>query len=955
VAERASLVAELTGDDVQLRQSVELLLSNHDATELGARVAAGSAAGAELAAGTVFDHYRIDAVLGRGGMGVVYRATDTKLNRPVAIKFLAAAVTNAEERRRFKQEAETTSGLNHPHIVTVYDVGEHDGQQYIVSELIDGGTLDDWSRVARRRTWRQSVELVVGVADALAAAHAAGVLHRDVKPGNILIDGNGYAKLADFGLAKLVDSGKRDLAGPVDASHHTRVGVVVGTIAYMSPEQATGQPLDARSDIFSFAIVLYELLAGRRPFEADNDLEVLKSIAHASPPPLPETVPEPLRAILDKALEKAPADRYQTMQDLVVDLRRLARQQPGSQSATSSAAERRRARVMSVVATGLAVALVAALVPVALYFLRPPPAPAPQIRLEMPVAGYAPYGLAISPDGERVAYAAVVNGVRRIWIRPLGAPTAHVLVGTEGAVAVFWSPDNRRLAFVADGKLQSIDVSGGSATAIADFTSPFATAGAWARDGTILFSMTNPKGKGVALGRVPSVGGTPTLVISPDIAGGEMGLLEPTMLPDGKHFLFASGHPTSDERGVHVGSLATPDRVSLFSFHPNALTKVAYAAGFLFYSRDATLVAQPFDADGLVVRGEAVPIAENVAEYSVAANALVYRTASTGPTNDAPALPRRLIWFDRTGQRLGEVDAPPSYRLPVLSPDGRRVSLSVARKSGFSDIWTIDTERGGNTPLTSDDATDDFTAWSPDGARIAFNSGRDHVLAIASSIYERAANGTGSDELLISGAGDEYLVPFDWSRDGRLLVFGRASTATAAHRFDLWVLEMSGEHRASPLIESSFIKIEAKLSPDGRWIAYATNESNRLEIVVQPFPEIERGKWPVSTRGGLEPHWRADGRELFYLDPDGVVMAVDVQAAGDVFEPGPPRPLFKTGLKMIGPGDDTDYLYNVTADGQRFLINERVAADPTSSSAPAAPETTSLNVIVNWKAGLDRK
>src|SRR6516162_8993156 len=388
------------------------MLSRHGATDVGASTEPVADAPAELAAGTQIGNYRIDGVLGRGGMGVVYRATDTKLDRPVAIKFLSSTVTNADANVRFRQEAKTASSLNHPHIVTVHDVGERDGHPYIVSELVDGGTLDDYAMKTRKRSWRQSVELLTGVADALAAAHAAGVLHRDVKPGNILIGSNGYAKLADFGLAKLVDTGPRDPSARERsaATRNTRAGVVVGTIAYMSPEQAAGLAVDARSDVFSFGVVLYELVAGRRPFEGANELETLKSIAHAAPAPLSSDVPEMLRMSLEKALEKEPSDRYQTMQDFVADLKRVTRRGSGTQTAVLVTDLRARARTRWLVAGAFVIGLALASIPTARSLLKAPPLPPPRMHFAIPAPGYTgPRGVAISPDGTRIAYMATIG------------------------------------------------------------------------------------------------------------------------------------------------------------------------------------------------------------------------------------------------------------------------------------------------------------------------------------------------------------------------------------------------------------------------------------------------------------------------------------------------------------------------------------------------------------------
>jgi Tol biopolymer transport system component len=336
---------------------------------------------------------------------------------------------------------------------------------------------------------------------------------------------------------------------------------------------------------------------------------------------------------------------------------------------------------------------------------------------------------------------------------------------------------------------------------------------------------------------------------------------------------------------------------------------------------------------------------------------LVFRPVVAGQTAGTPTRTHRLVWFDRAGQRLDELETPPEYSLPVLAGDDRRVAVTVSAPASLPDVWTIDTQRGTTTRLTFSDGVDTFGVWSRDGARIVFSSGRDGVPVIPSSLYVRATNGTGTDERLLSGKSDELVVPFDWSPDGRFLLFGRAPFATWTSRFDLWTLELTGERTASPLIEGRFVKELARFSPDGRFVSYTSNESNGNQVFVQPFPEVGRGKWQISTRGGTDARWRADGRELFYLDPDGVLMSVDVNADGDSFEWSPPRPLFKTGVILYGPGEQRDYLYNVTSDGQRFLINEPVAPDVGSSTASGADDqgTGSLTVVVNWAAGLRAK
>jgi Tol biopolymer transport system component/predicted Ser/Thr protein kinase len=955
-AERASFVADLSGGDQELCQSVELMLSRHGATDVGASAAAPAEATEELAAATEIGTYRIDGVLGRGGMGVVYRATDNKLHRPVAIKFLSI-VADEQAKRRFRQEAETASSLNHPHIVTVYDVGEHGGQQYIVSELVEGGTLEEWNRTTRRKGWRQSVELLTGVADALAAAHAAGVLHRDVKPGNVLIDANGYAKLADFGLAKLVDRGGRDPAESIaKISKNTRAGLVLGTVAYMSPEQASGQPVDERSDVFSFGIVLYELIAGHRPFEAGNELELLKSIVHAPAAPLPDGIPELLRMAVDKALQKDPADRYQTMRDLVADLRRVTRTASAAMTALRAAESSRGSRVPWVLAAGLALVLVAALVPATLYFLRAPPRAAPRIVYELPVPGFAGRNgdLAISPDATRIAYVANVNGAQRIWVRSIGSLDARELTGTENAGGIFWSPDDRYVAFTAGGDLKRIDTAGGPVQNVAD--SLLGAQGAWGPDGTILFSTPPSSGGGiVVIGRVSANGGSVTPVTAFDTASGQLIHALPALLPGGDRFLYVStGGATSTAR---AGSAQRGDLKPVIGLE-RAASGITYAGGFVLYVRDNALVAQRFDTTALAVHGTPVALAERVGQFSVAGDALVYSESGSG--NDFTSNPqrlRRLAWVDRRGQPLGEIDAPVGYMTPVLSPDEHRLAVRAPDPAGSSgDIWTIDMARGIKTRLTSDPADEGTPLWSPDGTRLVFGSGRSGNAAIPNAIYQRAANGTGADELLFAAQAGEVVAPLTWSADGSFLLFGRALIATFRTKIAIWKLELTGERTATPLLDAPFVFGNAQLSPDGRWLAYTSTESGATQIVVQSFPDLSRDKRQVSTTGGYEPRWRGDGRELFYLAPDGALMALDVPA-GDALEPGAPRKLFSTGIPVEASlsGQRPDYFYAAAVNGDRFLLNEPLAASASAAPNDAPPATPTIHVIVNWATGLPER
>ncbi len=948
-AERASFIADLSGGDQELCKSVELMLSRHGATDVGASTETVGDAPAELSAGTRIGNYQLDGVLGRGGMGVVYRATDTKLHRPVAIKFLSI-VADEQAKQRFRQEAETTSGLNHPHIVTVYDVGEHDGQQYIVSELVEGGPLDEWTRTNRRKSWRQSIELLTGIADALAAAHAAGILHRDVKPGNVLIDGNGYAKLADFGLAKLVDRDGRDPSKSVPKA--TRAGLVLGTVAYMSPEQASGQSVDERSDVFSFGILLYELLAGHRPFEAGNELELLKTIVHAPAEALPDGLPELLRMAVDKALQKDPADRYQTMRDLVADLRRVTRSASAATLALRGAESARSSRMPWLVAAGLAALLVAALVPATLYFLRAPPRAA-RIVYELPAPGFAGRtgDLAISPDATRIAYVANVNGAQRIWVRSIGSLDARELAGTDNAGGLFWSPDGRYIAFTA-GSLKRIEAAGGPPQNIADTL--LGAKGAWGADGTILFSTPASNGGITVIGRVSANGGSVTPVTAIDPSNGGVLHVFPALLPGGDRFLYVStGGPSTTVRAASVQRGDLKPVVGL----DRIATAVSYAAGFMFYVREGALVAQPFDSNAFALRGTPTILAERVGDFSIADDAIIFSESAVNTlagTAVSGQRSRRLAWVDRRGQPTGEIDAPAGYMTPVLSPDEHRLAMRAPDPSNSAgDIWTIDIARGVTTRLTSDPADEGTPLFSPDGRHVAFGSGRAGNAAVPNAIYQRATNGTGSDELLFAAQASEVVAPLTWAPDGSFLLFGRASIATFSTKIAVWKLDLSGERTATPLLDAPFVFGNAQLSPDGRWLAYMSTESGASQIVVQSFPDLARDKRQVSTRGGYEPRWRADGRELFYLAPDGALMTIDLPA-GDALEPSVPRKLFDTGIPVEATltGTRPDYFYAVAENGQRFLLNEPIAASSSGADAAAAP---TIHVIVNWATGLSQQ
>jgi Tol biopolymer transport system component/predicted Ser/Thr protein kinase len=867
-----------------------------------------ASAGFEI--GSQVGSYRIDARLGEGGMGVVYRATDTKLNREVAIKVLGDHLFDANARRRFQREAQMASGLNHPHIVTVYDIGEHADRQYLVTELVDGGTLQDWAHTEPHR-WRPIVELMLGVADALAAAHDASILHRDVKPANILITKSGYAKLADFGLAKLVED---DDAARARGTRQTVTGAVVGTAAYMSPEQALGRKLDARSDIFTFGVVLYELLAGRHPFAGESDVVMLQAVIHAQPPPLPDEIPEALRTIVDKALEKEPSDRYQSMRELVVDLRRVARKSGTDRVPIAPQTARRwRAWIpwLAVSLTGLA--LVAALV--ARRGAGAGPAEAAEFVI-LPPDGTGFLGnrfisnSAVSPDGRQVAFvAAGTDGASRIWIRPFATVTAKPLADTEGASGPFWSPDGRSLGFFARGQLRRIDVSGGTALALAD--AGFPLGGAWSPSGVIVYA---PQ-LGSPLLSVPASGGksTPVTRLQPSA----IGHFWPSFLPDGRHFVFATstGPPGAD---ATIGSLDSTEVQSLLA----GTSYVRYAEpGYLLFTRGRTLLAQRLDAARLTISGDPTPIAENVAtpgELTARSGVLIYQPG--GETRS------QLLWTDRSGRPTGIAAPAGEYTNVALSPDGTRVAFDRTTGSG-QEVWILDLQRTTTSRLTFSTSFANVPIWSPDGRYVAFASERSGL-----DIYRHAANLTGTDDLVLELHAPPIMFPSDWSADGKYLTYYRTSTGG---KIVEWVLPIGGGDPIE-LPHEAYDQSQGQFSPDGKWLAYVSTESGAPQIYVQSFPE-RGGKWQVSAAGGTQPRWARDGKELYFLAPDRRLMAVAV-AASDGFEVRGIEPLFATTLDVGAPRQ----MYAVAADG-RFLLNAPVA----TSSAP-------LVVVLNWTTRLKK-
>ena len=885
-----------------------------------------------LTPGTKLGQYEVVAPLGAGGMGEVYRARDPRLRRDVAIKVLPASVSEDPERlRRFEEEACAASRLNDPHVLVVHDVGAHDGVAYIVSELLEGETLRERLRRGALPP-AEAAGYAAQVARGLAAAHDARLVHRDLKPENLFVLKDGRVKILDFGLAKLVSPFE---AGGADAEAatrklDTRPGTILGTVSYMSPEQAEGQRLDHRSDIFSFGAVLYEMLSGRLAFGGGTALDTLNSIRKEEPPGIAESgahVPFGLEQIVRRCLEKKPERRFQSAHDLAFALEALSGTTRTGASAVKPGPPARRLGREHVAWLLACVFLALSLVLAAAYFRRAPEgASATSFLVHPPEKGVFsgadfPLPAAVSPDGRRLALAVRTEGRTRIWLRPLDSLKAEPLENTDGAQSPFWSPDGRFIAFFAGGKLKKIAAAGGAPSVLCD-APPSANYGAWGAGDVILFTRGD-----YGIFRVPAAGGEATQVTRLDPSRREIYHFWPEFLPDGRHFLFLAGTQQREESAVYVGSLDTDKVERLMRLNSRA---VYVPPGYLLYFSEGALLAHPFDADRLRLTGEPSTVAERVGNFGSIGNAYFSVSADGGVlAYQTGASPTRLVWVGRGGEELGTVGAPDNYIRPRLSPDGQKLAVNVAyAKDGTNDVWIYDLGRGTSTRFTFDPGLESNPVWSPDGRSVAYA----HDADGPPHLFLRPLGGAGEAEMLVpAGAGPQ--TPYDFTPDGRFLLYSERDPKTLD---DVLVLPLAGERKPSPFVRTPFNEIQARLSPDGRWLAYASNESGRLEVYVQPFPAGGE-RVQVSNAGGTAPRWRRDGRELFYLAPRPVqaVVSVPVQAAHDRFEAGAPTPLFKVELS----GSD----YDVTADGQRFLIN-------TTAGVPPTP----LTVETGWAARLKR-
>lgn len=880
-----------------------------------------------LATGTRLGPYQIVSALGAGGMGEVYRARDSRLNRDVAIKILPASYARDPDRlQRFEQEARTVAALNHPNILALYDTGTHEGSPYLVSELLEGGTLRE-QLVDGPLPARKAIDYALQIAQGLAAAHEKGIVHRDLKPENIFVTKDGRVKILDFGLAKLAM--KEGLAAaPVDSANMTlsptSAGVVVGTAGYMSPEQVRGQAVDPRSDIFNFGMVLYEMLAGKRAFRGDTSVETMSAILKEDPPALPATNGQVLPAverIVWRCLEKGPEQRFQSARDLGFALEVLAGRGSGSDALVMAPLRGSRARRWKERLPWVSGFLLIGIVSVAaIWFLRSSSVtsspPLTRTVIDLPpgyqLAALDYPAIAISPDGTKIAYVAIHSGSRLIYLRPLDSLDATTLSDTEGANTPVFSPDGQWIEFFAGGKLKKISVNGGSAVTLA-YASGTSRGSSWV-NGSIVFVSA----AGSNLLRISDTGGAAQV-----LAGGD---LWPEVLPDGKAVLFSVGGTNELAAQAISSGILQGERHSLAT----GGTSPHYApSGHLVFAQGDNLMAGPFDSRRLQLTGSPVPVLPGVlhsfsggAQYGISATgSLVYVPGSAQGQE-------RLVWVGRNGTEQPLSAPPRAYSYPRISPDGRRVAVAVGEEG--IQIWIYDLARDTSTRLTFGGDLNYTSTWTPDGKRLAFMSDKEGPL----NILWQPADGSGTAERLIQSEYPQF--PTSFSPDGRLLAYAEVNPKTG---YDLWVLRLS-DHEAQPFLRTPNTETVASFSPDGRWLAYISDESGRYEVYVQPYPGAG-GKYQISEGGGTEPVWNPNGKELFYRAGDKM-MAVEV-TTNPGFSAGKPKALFQGSYL---PTTATSPYYDVSRDGQRFLMIK-----PSEQGSAL----TQIVVVQNWFEELKRR
>jgi Tol biopolymer transport system component len=885
-----------------------------------------------LTSGTRLGVYEIASLLGEGGMGQVYKATDTSLKRWVAIKVLPASVAaDAERLARFQREAEVLAALNHPQIAAIYGLERSGGTTALVMELVDGDDLSQ--RIAKGRVpLDEALPIARQIVDALDAAHEQGIVHRDLKPANIKVRADGTVKVLDFGLAKASDpagaaSHEAMHAPTITSPAMTQAGMILGTAAYMSPEQARGRTVDRRADVWAFGVVLYEMLAGRRPFAGDDVVSTLASVVKddVAWDALPEELPEPIRRLLRRCLEKDPRRRLSAIADARLDLddATTAPVGPSPRAARSALARWERGLWASV-------AGMAALAAVA-FAIRPAPeraGAAPMVRFGIDAGGSAVPRMAISPDGQSLVFP---GNDGALSLRRLDSTDATSIAGTEGAAFPFWSPDSRQIAFFLNrpkdktaAELRITDLQGGAARAVVELPNIDVTdiSGSWSADGVLLVASRGTKG----VMRTSVGGGALVSVSTLDATSGELVHLYPQFLPDGRHFLYQSQTPAREDWAIFIGSIDSPERRKLVQ---SDYARFA-APNRVLYTRGRDLVAQTVDLQTLALTGQPIVVAAGVASLEPNGRAaftvsdtdvLVYRGSAERPVRE-----RHLTWIDRRGTVVKVVGPPVTSATVRLSPDGTQVALLESPDS----LWVADLTREVKTPVLRTAATS--PTWSADGTRLLFGM---PTATAQSALGERDAGSAAPTKTIYQENGLSALNPFDETRDGRLVVFGRMIGGTQR---GIGVLSRV-DGTVTAYLDGNVAGAQAALSPDRAWLAYTSSDVSPPAVVVQTFPDPSGGRWTISSGGGTAPRWRRDGRELFYIDAERRLMSVPVSAT-PTFAPGRATPLFSLPDR-IG-ADRRGYVYDAAADGQRFLVS--LLPEGVSEEAQVPPVT----VLTNW-------
>jgi serine/threonine protein kinase/Tol biopolymer transport system component len=867
--------------------------------------------------------YEVVASLGAGGMGEVYKARDTRLDRTVAVKVMTAAIAATPElRQRFEREARSLSALNHPHICTLHDVGLHEGQEYLVLEFVEGETLA--SRLSRGpmppdEVMRRGAEL----AAALDRAHRAGVVHRDLKPANIMLTKSGV-KVLDFGLARLKTPDSQPGVSIVTGVSPglTGQGTILGTMQYMSPEQLRGGETDARSDIFALGLVLYEMATGRRAFEASSQAGLIAAILEREPSPMTAeslhgaAPSDAFERLVRRCLAKDPDDRWQSARDVMLELQAMAAPVSvvAAPVATRPSTRGRSPWIIAAVMTTVGLISVAALLS---GVGRRAPADAAELRLQVSTPTTpAPTSIALSPDGRQLAFVAArqEGSQAELWVRNLDSIEARHLPGTEGALFPFWSADGRSLAFFADAKLKRYDLAGGVLQTLAP--APLGRGGTWNQDGVIIFAPAVGE-----LYRIAASEGTaaPLTKVNPPH---ETSHRFPQFLPDGRHFIyFVQG--STEVQGIYLASLDDPKGKRLMSSDARAMFM---APDTLLFLRQGTVLGQRLDLTSGALSGEPLKLADRVM-FDGAFNTAALTASTTGLIAYREGSENELAWVDRSGKSLGVVPMtdPAPQNCPEISPDGKRVAIDRT-VNGNRDIWLFDLERKVPRKFTFDSGIDATPLWSPDGTQIVFRSNRTGT----NQLYVKAVNRDTPEERL--PASEMSIGVSDWSRDGKIILFMAVDPATS---LDLWAYSIA-DRKSRPVVKSQFEDREGQLSTDGKWLTFATNDSGRMDVFVQAFPDAGE-RFAVSTSGGSQPRWRRDGRELFYIAANGSLMAATFSAAGGRVQIGTPTALFHPRISTA-QGGLLRHQYAVSVDGQRFLLNA------VAEEAAKAP----ITIIANW-------